>query len=130
MAMSALRGERAAQVTLMSILGGTRFKAYFHGVLVPTRCPRMKRRGVCGEEDTYEHLIWCYWLTDRERKGPDSLDFLLAMARKAIPPIPGKVRPMYVHIGPRARGDPQAHAARAEGDVVQETTMNIDDIEP
>ena len=105
MATSILRTERAAQVTLMSILGGTRFKAYFHGVLVPTKCPHKKRRGICGEEDSYEHLLWCYWLENREQKGPDSLDFLVAMARKTIPQIPGTAQPMFVQREFRSRQD-------------------------
>ena len=67
MAMSALRGERAAQATIMSILGGTCFKAYFHGVLVPARSPRMKRRGVCEEEDSYEHLVGSRAASEKDR---------------------------------------------------------------
>ena len=96
MAKSVLRTERAAQVTLMSILGGTRFETHFHGVLVLTMCPRQKRNGTCRREDSYDHLLWRYWLRDREARGADSLDFLVTMARKAIPPIPGTVRPMCV----------------------------------
>ena len=97
MAMSALRGERSAQVTLMSISGGTQFRTYFHGAPVPTCYPRVKRMGVCAGEDSYEHLIWRYRVRGRERFRPESPDFLLAMARRAAPPVPGTVRPMLAH---------------------------------
>ena len=100
MTMSMLRKERAAQVTLLSILGGTRFKHPFHGVLVPTMCPRMRNGNRCGAEDSYEHLLRCYGLRRRERMGVDALDFLVLTARKAIPPVPGMVNPMYVAKGP------------------------------
>ena len=95
-AMSMLSRDRAAQVTLLSILGATRFKTFFHGVLVPTRCPHVLGGEVCGTEDSYEHLLRCHGLRIHERKGADSLDFLVMMARRAVPAIPGTVMPMYV----------------------------------
>ena len=106
--MSMLRRERAAQVTLISILGGTRFKHHFHGVLVPTRCPKLRNGRRCGSEDSYEHLLRCYGLRRYERTGPDALDFLVLMARKAIPPVPGMVDPMYVARGPPTETHPVA----------------------
>ena len=96
MAMARLRRKRAAQETLMSILGATRFKTFFHGVLVPTRCPNYRRGRLCGAEDSYEHLTWCYKLREMERKGIESLDFLVVMAKRAIPPVPGTVQTRYV----------------------------------
>ena len=95
LAMSALRRERAAQVTLLSILGATRFKTYFHGVLIPTRCPHTWGRVACGQEDTYQHLLICYKIQHLERKGAESLDFLITMARKARPARPGTVEPRF-----------------------------------
>ena len=95
LAMSALRRERAAQVTLLSILGATRFKTYFHGVVIPTRCPHTWGRVVCGQEDTYQHLLICYKIQHLERKGAESLDFLITMARRARPARPGTVEPRF-----------------------------------
>ena len=96
MAMSALRRERAAQVTLLSILGATRFKTYFHGVLIPTRCPHTWGRVACGQEDTYQHLLACYKIQHLERKGAESIDFLIKMARTARPARPGTAEPRFV----------------------------------
>ena len=104
MAMSVLRNERAAQVTLMSILGATRFKTFFHGVLVPTRCPRLLRHRACGLEDSYVHLLQCYRIQRLERKGAEPLDFLVEMARRAAPARPGTVRPMFVEREARTTG--------------------------
>ena len=104
--MSMLRRERAAQVTLISILGGARFKYHFHGALVPTSCPRMRGGNRCGAEDSYEHLLRCYGLRRRERVGADALDFLVLMARKTSPSVPGMVNPMFVARGPTADAHP------------------------
>ena len=57
MAMSVLREGRGAQVTLLSILGATRFKTFFRGVLVLTRCPHAWGRVACGFENSYGHLL-------------------------------------------------------------------------
>ena len=42
--MSLLRRGRAAQVTLLAILAGTRIEYYFHVALVPTSCPKTRKR--------------------------------------------------------------------------------------
>ena len=62
-ALAALEQDLAAQVNLLSILGGTRFKYALHGVLVPTKCPNKRYGRRCNQEDTYEHLLNCYSLS-------------------------------------------------------------------
>ena len=96
MAMSILREERGAQATLTSILGATRFKTYFYGVLVPTRCPHTWGRVACGMKDSYEYLLKCYKLENEVKKGHESLAFLVKMARKAMPARPGTIEPRFV----------------------------------
>ena len=94
-AMSILRENRPAQVALLAILGGTRFRYFHKGVLIPTYCPRMKRGHECGEKDSFDHLIRCYALQTRVRTGAESIPFLVVMAKKAIPLRPRTARPFY-----------------------------------
>ena len=96
-AYTILKEERRAQVTLAKILSGTRFKYYLNGVLVPTRCPNKFGRGECNQCDSFDHLLRCYGLRKKFKKGADSVKFLILMARRAIPPLNKRTRPMYIH---------------------------------
>ena len=95
-AMAVLQRKRDLQVTLISILGATRFKRAFHGVLVPTRCPHFRHGVLCGREDSFSHLIDCYNLRGGLKKGAESIDFLVSMARKTVTDTPGRSIPLYV----------------------------------
>lgn len=94
--MTLLRHRRDAQVTLASVLGGTRFKHAIHGVLVPTRCPHSRYGAVCGREDSFEHLLDCYNLRSQLRKGVEAIDFLVKLAKTVISATPGRSVPLYV----------------------------------
>ena len=95
-AMSILREDRPAQITLMTILGGTRFKYAYQGLLIPTSCPRMRGGERCNQQDSFDHLIFCYALQTQLKTGLESVPFLVTMARKATPGHPRRVRPMFL----------------------------------
>ena len=95
-ALTMLQEERPAQVTLTKILSGARFKYLLDGVLVPTRCPNKYRGTDCGLEDSFDHLLSCYKLRSRIKKGAQVIGFLLLMARRARPPPPGLTRPLHL----------------------------------
>ena len=98
-AMSRLKHSHPAQITLASILCGTRFKFAFQGVLIPTECPNgwgRKEDELCGEEDSFEHLISCHGLRKYIESGPYIVDFLVRMAKRATPMSPGINIPKYI----------------------------------
>ena len=82
-AFSVLRGDRAAQVTLASILGATRYRIYSHNKRLPTRCGKCKVR-----QDSFAHMIHCYALEEDVARGDQAVKFLVKMARitKTTPP--------------------------------------------
>ena len=84
-ALSILRRRHDAQVNLIGVLCATRFKAMFQGVVIPTFCPNTYRGGSCNAEDTFAHMLTCYNLKYEGQKGLEALDFLLEMAKRAIP---------------------------------------------
>ena len=92
-----LRGNHAAQITLATILCGTRFKYPYKGLLIPTECTN-KRGGTetCGEEDSLDHLITCYRLRKRWGAGVNSIRVMVTMARRAISGTPGVNAPRYI----------------------------------
>ena len=94
-ALAVLQSDHAAQVNLLSILGGARFKYAIHGVLVPTRCPNKKYGRQCNREDSYEHLLRCYALSTEERPGIAAVDFLVTLAKRTKTRQPGVPTPMY-----------------------------------
>ena len=94
-ALAELQQDHAAQVNLLSILGGTRFKYAIHGVLVPTKCPNRRYGRQCLKEDSYEHLLQCYSLATMERPGIAAVDFLVLMAKQTKTRTPGVPIPMY-----------------------------------
>ena len=87
-AMSVLRGDRAAQVTLVSILSATRFRVHYDGRVLDTVCEGCKVR-----KDSFEHMLQCYALTGQLRRGADSVKFLVQMAKKTKLSPPGVSRP-------------------------------------
>ena len=95
-AMAVLQRKRELQVTLISILGATRFKRAFHGVLVPASCPHFRHGVLCGREDSFSHLLDCYNLRSGIKKGAESIDFLVEMAKKTVTTSPGRSVPLYV----------------------------------
>ena len=95
-ATTGLQGKREHQVTLISILGATRFKRAYHGVLAPTRCPHFRHGVLCVREDSFSHHIDCYNLRGGLKKGVESIDFLVRMARKTVTDTPGRSIPLYV----------------------------------
>ena len=98
-AFRVLRHEHQAQITLATILCGTRFKHPFQGILIPTECQNTwRKRGeeMCGEEDSLEHLLKCYGLERHLKKGAESIAFLVKMGRRAIQKAPGVNIPKYI----------------------------------
>ena len=93
--LAALQSDHAAQVNLLSVLGGTRFKYAIHGVLVPTKCPNRRYGRRCDREDSYLHLLQCYSLSTEERPGVAAIDFLIKLARRTKTRQPGVPTPMY-----------------------------------
>ena len=98
-AMRVLKHNHEAQVTLASILCGTRFKHAFQSVLVPTECPNKKRRKdglMCGAEDSFEHLVKCHGLQKFKDEKPYVVDLLVRMAKRSISSTPGISVPKYI----------------------------------
>ena len=93
-ALAGLQRDHAAQVNLLSILGGTRFKYGLHGMLVPTRCPHWICGRPCSKEDSYLHLLQCYSLSTGELPEAAAADFLMLMARRTKTARPGAPVPM------------------------------------
>ena len=87
-ALQKLCPDRAAQITLMSILGATRFRAYAGGRPLPTRCGNCKVR-----EDSFTHLLHCYSLVSLYKKGAQSVDILVTLAKRTKLLIPGTSLP-------------------------------------
>ena len=87
-ALSILRGGRAAQVTLVSILGATRFRVHYDGRILDTVCEGCRVR-----KDSFEHMLQRYELTGQLQRGADSEKFLVHMVRGAKLSPPGVSRP-------------------------------------
>ena len=83
-ALAELRENHRAQINLLNILSGTRFKYPFQGILVPTCCQNVVRGVECGGEDSFEHILSCYSLEIPEERGPKCIDFLVSMAVKTL----------------------------------------------
>ena len=94
-----LRHEHPSQITLVTILCGSRFKHPFQGILFPTERQNRggrREREVCGREDSLEHLLKCHGLEKYRETGPASVGFLVRMARRAIQLAPGVNIPKYL----------------------------------
>ena len=87
-ALKGLKEDRAAQITLVTILGATRFRIHRGGRTLPTRCGRCRHI-----QDSFDHLIRCYELTQDYQTGDQSVDFLVKMAREAKLSPPGMSLP-------------------------------------
>ena len=78
-----LRGKRLQQVTLASVLSATRYKVLTESKIHPTKCPRT----YCYAQDSFDHMLQCYGLTEFIQKGDGAAPFLARMPRVvAIPP--------------------------------------------
>ena len=95
-ALSVLREKHEAQINLISILTGTRFKYHFHGVVVPTFGPNRQYGRTYGEEDGFKHMSHCYGLEAQVRQGPEAIDFLAKLARQTVTKEPSRPTPMYI----------------------------------
>ena len=95
-ALSALRDKRKEQVNVLNLLSGARFEFHFHGVLAPTCCKQRRYSRTCKKEDTYEHLLQCYSLTEKLAAGPDMVNFLVNMAKATATEEPDRPIPVYV----------------------------------
>ena len=76
-AFHVLRDERAAQTNLADILGATRYRVYHRKKLYHTKCPKRH----CYSRDSFLHMLECYHLIDRVRRGAEAVPFLVTMAR-------------------------------------------------
>ena len=74
-AFDRIQHERAAQITLVSIIGATRIREH---------CKGRTQRTVCGgckvQPDSFEHLSRYYNLTDLLKVGMESTEFLVMLA--------------------------------------------------
>ena len=92
-----LRGRHAAQVTLATILCGTRFKYSYQSLLLPTECPnRRQGKRMCGREDFFAHLLRRHRLERHWGTGVDSIELMVKMAIRATPESPGVNIPKYI----------------------------------
>ena len=94
-----LRREHPSQITLATILCGSRFKHPFQGILFPTERQNRggrREREMCGQEDSQEHLAKCYGREKYRKTGPASVGCLVRMARGAIQLAPGVNIPRYL----------------------------------
>ena len=88
LAHTELCGNRAAQVTLNSIVCATRFKFLDRaaaGVLLPALCQVCMRNQI----DTFEHMMECTGLREIPEEQEFVVDYLVAMAKRALTPNPG-----------------------------------------
>ena len=95
-ALAGLRDNHKAQINLLNILSGTRFKYPFHGVLVPTCCQNIVGERECGAEDSFEHMMQCYSICVPTKKGPEYIDFMVNLAVKTLHAGPGGPKPMFI----------------------------------
>ena len=96
-ALSKLRAKHAAQINLLSIICGTRYKYYHQGLLLPTQCPnKYNRVRECGITDTFNHMLNCYGLRIHLKTGPEAVDFLVMMAKRTQTEGKRRVRPRYI----------------------------------
>ena len=87
-ALSELSGERPAQATLAGIVWRARFKFFDKappGPLGPTMCEKCNR----GCKDGFEHLLGCVGLRNVPKIPTFLTDYLVELARRAIPTNPG-----------------------------------------
>ena len=68
MSLAELQAKHLAQINLLRILRGTRFKYYKYGVLAPTLCPNTFYGRQCGKEDSLSHMLRCYSLEGVKNK--------------------------------------------------------------
>ena len=94
-ALAELQRTHKAQINLLSIICGTRFKYYKFGMLVPTKCPHERYGVICGREDGIEHLLKCYSITERERNEIETVDFLVDLALRTRPSNPKGPVPLF-----------------------------------
>ena len=95
-ALSKLRLQHRAQMNLLSILCGTRFKYYYKGILLPTWCPNRHQRQICGSTDTFNHLLVCYDLRRNLEAERGTSAFLVRMAKRTLPKNIQRPRPRYI----------------------------------
>ena len=83
-----LSGERAAQVTISTVLSGTLFRVLGKTGLAPAGC------GKCHiVEDSFDHLRVCYRLTHLYATGEQVVEFLVTVAKRAKLTPPGASKP-------------------------------------
>ena len=88
-AYASLQRDGAAQISLATSLGGTRFRVHDRGRALPTRCGRYRVH-----PDSFRHLVQCYNLTEQlAGRELGSTDFLVEMAIKAKNTEPGASLP-------------------------------------
>ena len=95
-AYAILRREPGAQANQTSMLQGTRYKYYYQGLLIPTKCPSRYWGPLCGRFDSYDHMVRCYATNEQAAKGPDAIDILAKLAGRALTKNPGKPIPQDI----------------------------------
>ena len=94
--LSELKAHHGAQINLMRILSGVRFKHAAYGLLVPMRCSNRLYDRRCVAEDSCDHLVRSYRVEPQLPAGPEAIPFLTIMAKRARPDIASKPRTMYI----------------------------------
>ena len=97
-AYAILRVNRAAQVSLASLLAATRFKCIFDGNLHPTRCPRWR-----GREGSFDHMLTRCGLLVGGVRGKTEVIFLVDVARRALTATHGISEPFDPEISEHFR---------------------------
>ena len=98
-ALSKLRMKHSAQVNLLSIVCGTRYKYYHQGLLLPTQCPNKHNRvRTCGITDTFDHMLNCYSLRSHLKTGPEAVGFLVMMAKRTQAEGGKRPQPRYIEL--------------------------------
>ena len=95
-AIAELKHDHRAQINLLRILSGVRFKYAAYGTLVPIQCPNSFYGRQCRKEDSYEHMLACYGLDALAQKGPLAIPFLTKMAKRTKPGPYYKSQPMFI----------------------------------
>ena len=83
-ALRELKSVRAAQITLGTVLGATRFRLYQGSRRLATRCGKCRH-----VEDSFDHMLRCYDLMGEYQTGANTVDFLVTMAKKVKLSPPG-----------------------------------------
>ena len=97
-ALSKLRMRHPEQISLLSILCGTRYKYYQKGILLPMWRPNGRGKQRCSVNDSFRHMLQRYDLNKHVATGLEAVKSLALTARRTLPKGLPKVRSRYIEV--------------------------------